>query len=42
MQNESIEERVKQAVEYLHCLKQLDYIDINIVIKELLKLLEER
>ena len=37
---QSIEERVKEAIEYLHCLKSTDYIDINIVIKELLNILE--
>ena len=40
MQKESIEKKLKLAIEYLHCLKSTDYIDINIVIKELLNILE--
>lgn len=37
---QSIEERVKEAIEYLQCLKKLDNVDINIVIDELLSILD--
>ena len=42
MQKESIEKKLKLAIEYLHCLKSLDYVDINIAINELLKVLEDK